>query len=635
MRRALDIAKTKLDALGERDSILDWFFGHAKSLFQFTVLFVVPGDIAQGRNVEGLGAPSGLVTRLSFPLDEPSILSRARDLRRPFVAGKATPLDEQIFGSLGRAMPGALVVPLVVRHRVVAILVGEGANDAIVARAQEAGRHPTELTKEEMLLWAEAVGEALERVILRRKGGSLPPPPGAPATPSSLAPPAPRVPQFSAAPSPNPPFVAPQASPAPAALPAPALDFSEPPAEAEGTPEGSGERTPRWLIAVVAAACVIVGGVFLWRRRPHVVEAPIVLAGSALPGWPRAVDPKAALEAARGASSLGDKPELLAIHGEVAPSGNVDFTGPVTNKEGTYLTFLFGTDKSEAEVRIGPEGGAHAPVVQPRSLCGGAPCRPAVPAPSCAIGQIWASLGVVGLLPDERGVFTYAAPKAPAVGAPVWSVAVANRGTIQIDPATCRPLAGETLAPPMLPIAKIPGAPSAVEPVALVALARKQSGLREDAALLEIDARGVRRTGLVDLNLPEAGITYTFAEAPTAQGRRWREVFLRKEGMPVTSTETDGLSVPTRLLGEAPPLPLCSVAFAIKTAEGLPEGAVVRVTYSAEASAEASGEWRVEVSSLGLRHRVSDGVCEAWEGLEKTGSTARPQKPGAPKKKSR
>ena len=172
MRRALDAAKAKLDSLSQRDAILDCFFEHSRELFQFSVLFVIRGDTAQGRNVHGLGAPDDLVSRTALPLSgAPGILQRARDFRRPFVTTSGvTEADTRLFGTLGRAMPAGLVVPLVLRDRVVAIFLGDVPAAPLQERAAELGRSAVELAKDEMLLWTEAVGGALERLIMRRKG---------------------------------------------------------------------------------------------------------------------------------------------------------------------------------------------------------------------------------------------------------------------------------------------------------------------------------------------------------------------------------------------------------------------------------------------------------------------------------
>src|SRR5689334_18312329 len=123
MRRALDNARAELRTRKDRDAILDVFFDYARRMFKFSVLFIVRDNVAHGRNVDGLGAPPGLVSRLSIPLSQPGILAQAREVRKPFIASvSATGADAHLLGTLGRAMPVAVVAPVVVRDRLVAIL---------------------------------------------------------------------------------------------------------------------------------------------------------------------------------------------------------------------------------------------------------------------------------------------------------------------------------------------------------------------------------------------------------------------------------------------------------------------------------------------------------------------------------
>ena len=617
MRRALDAAKSKLATLSDRDAILDCFFEHARHLFQFGVLFIVRGDMAQGRNVFGVGAPDGLVTRLSFSLNDPGVLARARDLRRPFVTTSMVGEgDARLFGSLGRAMPMGLVVPLVVRDRVVAILLADGPGAELTQRSAEAGRSAIELTKEEMLVWSEAVGEQLERLIMRLKAttGSVPPPrlSGGAAEPLSLPPPA-RVPSF--APQVAPP-TAPSTSTAGRDLPVAAAADDSYPSE----PPSSATRPIPWLFIGLAGALVVAaGGLLVWFTKPVDPER-IVLAGEKLPGWPSAVDPMAALEPARGLSSLAGKPELAVIRAEVGKSGLVDFNATTTNADGAFLRYVFLTGDSEAEIRIDP-GGVRAPRSQARTACEGHPCRLSVPAPRCTMAQVWEAARPAGILDTDRALLTYADGRTrdgDGTAGPEWSVTVAGRGRVRVDPATCKALPAQKLMPPAVPLASLPGAPQ-VDPGALVALARAQSGLEADALLLEIDARGVGSNGRVDLTAGESGITFTFSDPPTAPGktRRWREVKVGKEGLPVTSDEGDRTPLPGRFFNTLTPSPVCSFSHAYKTAGSVPPTVTARVTYGPDIVSARSGLWTVDVQSLGVRKSITDSECAAWENLLK------------------
>jgi hypothetical protein len=290
------------------------------------------------------------------------------------------------------------------------------------------------------------------------------------------------------------------------------------------------------------------------------------------------------------------------------------------------LMYAFAADGSEIEVRIDTEG-PHVSPAKPRRCA--ADCPAAVSPPVCTGSQLGAALKDAGLRGEERAVFTYSdAPSSLGGRGALWAVTVDGRGTVKVGSA-CKPVAGERFTPDALPVSAIRGAPDAVDVVDLVSMARQQSGLGDEAALLEIDARGVRPDGRLSLTSAEPSIVYTFAEPPTPSGRRWREVKVSAAGMPVTSTVTDMQPLPDRLRGDPPPLPRCSAAFAIKTAGNVPN-VPLHVVFSV-ALAE-SGSWRVEADSSGLHHTISDSLCSARETLEEPAPAA-PDKPSAPPKK--
>jgi len=612
MRRALDAARSDLAVLNDRDAMLDCFFEHSRHLFQFAVLFVLRGDTAHGRNVHGVGAPDGLVKSLTFPVNEPGLFARARELRRPFsTASAGGPVDERLFGSLGRMMPAGLAVPLVVRDRVVAVLLGDGPAESLDRRAHEAARAPIELAKEEMLLWAESVSEALERLILRRKGGRAGsvPPPGLggstqPSRPVSAWPPAMSAPPPGAL----------RAPPAPVfrelteSLPSPPSSAAFPPASSSTPPA---RRRPIVLLAGGAAVLVVavLVGLFV-RGKPD--PQRVVVEGSKLAGWPAEVDPLGVRDTALRASGLGDRAELVSVRAEVVKGGRVDFREPAKNAEALLLTYRFGKDDTEAEIRVDVDG-LHAPRSQPREMCGDKPCRPSVPAPQCTFAQIWqASLGA-GLGEGDRALVSY--PGEQAAAGPEWSVSAAGRGRIRLDAATCKPLPRERLRPAAAPLSSIPGAPHAIDPMATLQLARTQSGLDADAMLYELDARGVSRKGLVDLDERGSSILYTFADPPGVAGtRRWRHVKVDSSG--ISSPDEEERAPGTAAMqGSMPPPPRCSLVHAFEYLTiGTPvTSGTARVTYGADVVAQQSGQWSIEISTVGFRKSARDLECEAYE----------------------
>ena len=136
------------------------FFEFSRQFFDYAAIFLLHGDIAEGRDAFGDGAPRERVLGIGIPLDMPSLFSDVRDSRMPRVA-KARPdgLDAVLLADLGRPKDVEVaVVPLVVRTRTVAIL---------VADCGAASLDRESLT--ECAAFAALVGAAFERIIVRRK----------------------------------------------------------------------------------------------------------------------------------------------------------------------------------------------------------------------------------------------------------------------------------------------------------------------------------------------------------------------------------------------------------------------------------------------------------------------------------
>ena len=159
-----DRAKVELEQAAERDALLDLFFDFSLQFFEYTALFVVHGDLAEGRDAYGPGAPRDRVLGVGVPLDLPSAFSAARDRSAPVIARPGTEgLDAVLIQDLQR-MAGwpILVIPVVVRARTVALLYGDNG-DAGVDGAGSA----------DVTAFALRVGQAFERIIVRRKLGGF------------------------------------------------------------------------------------------------------------------------------------------------------------------------------------------------------------------------------------------------------------------------------------------------------------------------------------------------------------------------------------------------------------------------------------------------------------------------------
>ena len=563
--RALEEAKARLDPLRDRNALLDVFFDHATKIFGFCVLFVVKDNVAHGRNVHGLGAPSGLVARLAFPLSEPGVLAQANEVRRTILVSPAADgADASLLGSLGRAMPAAVLAPVVVRGRVVAILLGESS-----LLKEDAGQRavaPLELARSAIGPWSEAVGEAFERLIIARKAEE-----GA---------------GSAAAVSLRRPVLARDSQQAPFVARSPRRD-----------------RNPWVIAAAVGAVLVLAAGGAFWVQRTQ-TQKGVVFAGTDLPGWPAALDPTAAVVHARRASGLGDAGELLAIRAEMTKGGTVDVSARPGSATSPATQIAFATPETEVQMKV-DAAGMRVDREQPRTMCEGRPCQKSVAAPRSTFAQLWEAAVGLGALDGDRVSVTYGED----TSGPEWSLSIDGRGFVRLADGTNKPLTRDRFRPPAVPIASIPGAPHDVDPLAVLSLARAQSGFGPAAAILEIDARGVGANGLVDLGEVNRSVTYRLSEAasvPTSE-RRWRQVKLTAEGMPITSIATDDDDLPTLVRGPVD-LPRCSFAEAWARG-GLPADSTARVIYRAEGAFPEAGEWTLDAPSLGTQLSFTDRQC--------------------------
>ncbi|WP_437916321.1 hypothetical protein WME73_16610 [Sorangium sp. So ce302] len=157
----LAMAEQALAAVGSSEEVLGVLFDFAQQYFEYTVLFTVHGERAEGRNASGPGAERERVTKIAVPFERPSAIARARALRAPVVtavAGSAP--DAELQRELGRKVHAAAVavVPIVVRGRVVALVYGDD------------GATSVELSSiGDLIALAGIAATVLERLILRKK----------------------------------------------------------------------------------------------------------------------------------------------------------------------------------------------------------------------------------------------------------------------------------------------------------------------------------------------------------------------------------------------------------------------------------------------------------------------------------
>lgn len=159
-------AEEELAEATTTDLVLDILFAFSQQFFEYTVLFVVSGEMADGRDASGPGLTATQIKNIKIPLDQPSLLQLARDRKAPVTAPPvAHGVDVQIIRDLAREArfvdgyrAAVAVLPVVVRNRVVALLFGDdGAVDVDLSALGDV-----------IIILGRTV-EALERIILRKK----------------------------------------------------------------------------------------------------------------------------------------------------------------------------------------------------------------------------------------------------------------------------------------------------------------------------------------------------------------------------------------------------------------------------------------------------------------------------------
>jgi HEAT repeat protein len=156
----LDRVTDELPEIKDREALLSLFFDFSRQFFEYSAIFVVHGDVAEGRDAFGSGAPRERVLAVGVPLDIPGILRNVRERGVPMCAfPEAGGLDGVLMSDLRRsARFQVLVVPVVVRSRVVAFFIADDGAAGIDPASQG-----------EVTTVAALVGREFERLIVRMK----------------------------------------------------------------------------------------------------------------------------------------------------------------------------------------------------------------------------------------------------------------------------------------------------------------------------------------------------------------------------------------------------------------------------------------------------------------------------------
>jgi HEAT repeat protein len=156
------MAERDLLAAATRDEVLRAFFDFASQYFEYAALFVVHGDLAEGRDAHGPGAHRAKVQSIGVPLDLPSALARSRDAAAYELARLGGGLDAALAKDLERRSgPQVLMLPIRVRGRTVLVLYGDHGDSDVTLPAVG-----------DVISFAPLVAAALERVIMQKKRGA-------------------------------------------------------------------------------------------------------------------------------------------------------------------------------------------------------------------------------------------------------------------------------------------------------------------------------------------------------------------------------------------------------------------------------------------------------------------------------
>jgi hypothetical protein len=178
-------AEREIEEAHSADQLIDVFFAFGSQYFEYSTLFRIHGDIAEGRDAWGPGAPREKVLGIGVPLDLPGAFATAK-ARAAFVLTRMNEgdLDRELVRDLGRERAvgtarAAAVIPLCLRARVVALLYGEdGDSDVTVTQLGDLVGFAALIAKHlERIAMAKKLGHSAAKVHVPRSARSSAPPP--------------------------------------------------------------------------------------------------------------------------------------------------------------------------------------------------------------------------------------------------------------------------------------------------------------------------------------------------------------------------------------------------------------------------------------------------------------------------
>ena len=159
-------ARSLLASAEHRDQVFEILLRAIRARAWYAAVLTVQGGAAIGRvAVAGDEIDQTSITQVLIPLDSPSTFRQAVHTASPYIGPIATgdaEIDAMIKRMGGVVPPSALLLPLVLKNRVVALMIGHRGADTL--RVNELS---------ELLPLAGVAGESLGRIIMRGKSKSM------------------------------------------------------------------------------------------------------------------------------------------------------------------------------------------------------------------------------------------------------------------------------------------------------------------------------------------------------------------------------------------------------------------------------------------------------------------------------
>lgn len=159
-RLALDPALVAITRAEQGDAVVESVLAYLRHRFEVGVIFVVKDGCALGQAGFGGDLDDDSVEALVVPLTQRSVLRIAHDTREPFLGAPTETgvVQDRFFRVIGATPATAVVVPVVIRDRVINLVYAHGARDGSDTAAAN-----------ELRMVASAAEDALVRIIREAK----------------------------------------------------------------------------------------------------------------------------------------------------------------------------------------------------------------------------------------------------------------------------------------------------------------------------------------------------------------------------------------------------------------------------------------------------------------------------------